>query len=189
MFGPRMPRGDRRMWAEARTLGDLGELMALWLEGKISSRPGYQPRCGPDEETQHLIPTLAALNRAGFLTDSSQPGINERGFDGSWWEQRAWVEGFLADDRLLGRLTRAARAAGAEVLVDSRQSIAVTTVDGQPATTGGGRIPAPYLRLCWGDLHRDAYAAIKRAKRLTIAHRTYGAEGERLWPALRRAVR
>ncbi|MGW1620979.1 DUF6919 domain-containing protein, partial [Streptomyces sp. NPDC002172] len=35
-----MSRSDRRRWRSARTISDLGELMALWLEGTIASRPG-----------------------------------------------------------------------------------------------------------------------------------------------------
>ncbi|GGZ19658.1 DUF6919 domain-containing protein [Streptomyces nitrosporeus] len=37
---PWMSRADRRRWRSARTVADLGELMALWLEGEIASRPG-----------------------------------------------------------------------------------------------------------------------------------------------------
>ncbi|WP_157881130.1 DUF6919 domain-containing protein [Streptomyces griseoruber] len=71
---PWMSWSDRRRWRSAHTVADLGELMALWLEGELRSWPGYMPGCGPDEETTHLIPSLAALNRAGFLTIASQPG-------------------------------------------------------------------------------------------------------------------
>jgi hypothetical protein len=69
-----MPRATRQRWQEASTLRELGELTALWLEGKLDSQPGYVPRVGPDKETTELVAVLARLNRIGYLTDSSQPG-------------------------------------------------------------------------------------------------------------------
>jgi hypothetical protein len=86
---------DYARWGAARTLDELGELTALWLEGRVGSQPGYEPNCGPDPETEHLVPVLARANRAGFVTDCSQPG--QRGV--TWW-QRAAVEGFCDGDTL-----------------------------------------------------------------------------------------
>lgn len=79
---------DRHRWRSAQSLTDLGELMALWLEGGLESRPGYAPG-PPDRETTPLIPVLAACNRAGFLTDNSQPAV-----DPGYPSLRAWVVGF-----------------------------------------------------------------------------------------------
>ncbi|MEW1817762.1 DUF6919 domain-containing protein [Streptomyces diastaticus] len=42
-----MSRADSRRWRAARTPADLGDFMALWLEGGLSSRPGYEPHWGP----------------------------------------------------------------------------------------------------------------------------------------------
>ncbi len=137
---PWMSRSDRRCWRSAQTVADLGALMALWLEGDLRSWPGYMPGCGPDEETAHLVPSLAALNRAGFLTIASQPGEAGVGHDGSWWEQRAAVEGFVSDRTLYHRLLDAAEAADLTVAVHDAQAgvddpaITVTTVDGEPYT-------------------------------------------------------
>ncbi len=60
---------DRQAWAAARDLADADRLTALWLEGAIWSRPAYAPNFGPDPETEPLIATLAAANRAGYLHD------------------------------------------------------------------------------------------------------------------------
>lgn len=80
---PWMPRTDRARWRAARSIADLGHLTALWLEGEVASHPSCAtPNFGPDEETAHLVPVLAAANRAGYLTDNSQPGFIERGSDG-----------------------------------------------------------------------------------------------------------
>jgi hypothetical protein len=65
---------DAARWRAARTLADLGELTAQWLEGKIASIPTVMPGCGPGEESAELIPVLAACNRAGYVTTTSQPG-------------------------------------------------------------------------------------------------------------------
>lgn len=54
---------DRRRWRAPQSVTELGQPMALWLEGEIRSWPGYSPGWGPDEETAHLVPTLAALCR------------------------------------------------------------------------------------------------------------------------------
>jgi len=89
---------DARHWAQARTLRDLGVLMARWMEGDITYQPGYGA-AGPDPETDALIPFLSAANRAGFVTTFSQPG--QPAEDG--WCQRAAVEGFC-DDQLADRL-------------------------------------------------------------------------------------
>ncbi len=99
----RMSKADRGAWQAARTLADLGELTARWLEGSIGSEPGY---CGrPAEETEDLVPVLAKLNRAGFVTSGSQPGLIEPGARGTLAEQRAAVDGF-AGPELAFRLAR-----------------------------------------------------------------------------------
>jgi hypothetical protein len=67
-------RKPQNPWRAARTLPDLGNATADWLEGKTASQPGYAPGHGPDTETTGLIPGLAAANRAGFVTRQSQPG-------------------------------------------------------------------------------------------------------------------
>lgn len=40
---------DLTAWRQARSLPELGELTALWLEGAITSQPGYAPGYGPDQ--------------------------------------------------------------------------------------------------------------------------------------------
>src|SRR6266536_3121043 len=68
------PAGARR-WMSATSLAELGELTALWLEGEIGQAPtNLGPPAG---ETAELIPVLAAVNRAGLVTDCSQPGMSE----------------------------------------------------------------------------------------------------------------
>jgi hypothetical protein len=106
-----MDRETSRRWRAAHTLADYGELTAQWLEGRIPSQPGYQPNCGPDDETLPHVEVLAAINRAGYITDCSQPGIDCIGYDHARWRQRAAVTGFMQMESqavdLLRRLDRA----------------------------------------------------------------------------------
>lgn len=182
-----MKREDRRRWQEAVTLADLGQLMALWLEGRIGSWPGYAANCAPDDETRPLIRPLAALNRAGFVTTCSQPGLSGPGFDGLLWEQRAAVEGFVSDQRLLARLQSAARSVGAEVT--SGRAVTVTTRGGTPYTDFGGRLTRRHMNSMWTGVSKAAWAELESATFLAIAAPEYGPAGERLWPALARATR
>ena len=80
-------------WESAKTLKDLGELTARWLEGAEIEHPGYAGG-GPDPETSPLLPDLVELNRSAFVTDCSQPG--QPIIDGSG--QRAFVAGFCGKD-------------------------------------------------------------------------------------------
>lgn len=90
---PEHTQEARRLQREYRDLR--AKLTAQWLEGKIASVPGCGG--GPDEETEALIPVLAACNRAGFVTTVSRPGEEPTaGYDGELWTQRAAGEGFAA---------------------------------------------------------------------------------------------
>jgi hypothetical protein len=189
---PWMSLSDRRRWQSAATLADLGELMALWLEGEIASWPGYQPGYGPDEETTEtgLVPTLAACNRAGYVTISSQPGEDPApGLDGLIWSQRAAVEGFVKDHDLLRRLVDAAETAALELvltdLLDTDQDgITVTTRDGKPYTAFGGHVDYRDMRTIWPVISAAAFDQVFGALRVTIAAPEYGATGQRLWDVL-----
>ncbi|WP_460074067.1 DUF6919 domain-containing protein [Streptomyces sp. YKOK-I1] len=187
-----MSRSDRRRWRSARTISDLGELMALWLEGKIASRPGYQPRYGPEDETAHLVPTLAALCRAGYITTCSQPGLVGTGVDGLWWEQRAAVELVVTDPKLFHRLVDPAYAAGMFVRINDyrpgggvqEQPVAVTTRDGETVTEFGGRISRADMAIQWPGLDRDLYREVSTGMYVSIVAPEYGTAGEWMWVVL-----
>ncbi|MFE9886860.1 DUF6919 domain-containing protein [Streptomyces scopuliridis] len=184
-----MSRRDRRAWQSATTLADLGELTARWLEGDLGSRPGYTPRHGPDEETADLIQTLAACNRSGFLTDQSQPGISA-GRDG--WRQRAAVQGWIADGRLLADVTAAAHKAGLLVIVhepgaiDDDSYIIATERHGVPHTAFGTPFRREDLHATWGST--AAYLNVLTANTVTVVDPKWG-RNDRLWPALDRLTR
>jgi hypothetical protein len=166
--------------------------MALWLEGEIASWPGYAPGYGPDEETRELIPTLAAANRAGYVTIGSQPGVDpEPGFDGLIWTQKAAVEGFVVDHELLRALVDAAESAGldieiADTLDTGERGIVVTLRGGEPYTGFGGYIDDTNLRhTIWPGIGSGALDQVFGAVRVTLAAPEYGAAaGARVWEVL-----
>lgn len=183
----RKTRADRRRWAAAQTLPELADLMALWLEGELTMWPGYND--GAAEETTALIPTLAAANRGGFLTDQSQPGWDGPGFDGLRWQQRAAVTGFTTDEQLLTRLRQTGEAAGVTVLISHPRLLPVgrgatgTLRGGQPYTHFGEYMPSPILRHIWAGISRPAMAEVLDAWQVCLIDPDIN-RNDRLWPAL-----
>lgn len=203
MRTPWMSRRDCRLWQSANSVADLGELLARWLEGDLKSWPGYETGCGPDPETRRLIPTLVALNRAGYLTTNSQPGLMGPGFDGAWWSQRAAVTGHIADRALLGQLLLAAADHALLTVVTGGQeqywpeSIPVTTRNSETVTDFGAHLGRRDLRCVWPQLgervfaptiNADAFTAVEQAWQVTIVAPDFGASGERMWPVLATAL-
>jgi hypothetical protein len=175
---------SRRVWQQATSLTDLGALMATWLEGGLASRPGYQARCAPDDETRELIPSLAAACRAGFVTTDSQPGLDEHA-RGRHWRQRAAVQGYVADAALLRALTAAASRNGCRVIAHTRHHldrepwVEVTTVDGEVVTAFGERMSRPHLKVQWSGIDRAAFTAVEAAWQVCIYHPAWGPSGTR----------
>lgn len=194
-------RADTALWADARSLADIGELTAQWLEGRIAHQPAYcdpEPgeEPGPDPETVLLVPWLAAACRAGYVTSCSQPGETN-------WKtgencQRAAVEGFCDAAGML-RLTRLGREAGLIVIAHDPSgppgwrlrlrggccrmctrlpgAVPVTCWDGTDETWFGARRPRRDLRhvhVGYGECHRDAVKAICSAWQVTLIDPEWG---------------
>ncbi|MFT5051352.1 MAG: hypothetical protein ACI8QZ_002763 [Chlamydiales bacterium] len=115
-------------WRSATGFQQLGALAADFIEGQLEYFPGWLA-ADIDEETDELVPTLAACNRAGFLTVASQPGrAPYKGFGDHVFAQRAFVAGFAT--------SRAADAIG--VLALDTELI----ISSYPSTDHGGcRVP------------------------------------------------
>lgn len=173
-----------RHWNKARTVADLGTLMADWLEGHIPKRPGYYGTA-TDDETSAILPTLIAANRAGFVTDNSQPGEDATAFDGRRWVQRAAVDGWVADPDLYRQLVAGARRMG--LIVGDGRPVICTEWGGRPHTAFGGSLSGRDLRTIWDGIGREAFAAIRQAPRLTIIDPTWG-ESDRVWRLLRQVT-
>jgi hypothetical protein len=78
-------------WLQAGSVSRLRELTARFIEGTLHAQPNYLAGAVAPE-TEGLVGVLAAINRAGLLTDGSQPGGSVNGF-----EQRAWVSDYATD--------------------------------------------------------------------------------------------
>jgi hypothetical protein len=171
-------REDLRRWQGARTLADLGELTAQWIEGKIGSQPGYHGTT--DIESPEMVPVLAAVNRAGYVTIQSQRGCDGPGFDGARWTQRAAVEGFasheLAEriwsgaplnlhviDRCDKHLPR--------VRISSRYAVTCTWREREERTSFGHHLSRRHLRdphVGYGILAAPALDALCSAHQVTV---------------------
>jgi hypothetical protein len=172
-------------WLGARTLADLGELTAQWLEGKIASIPTVVPCTGPDKETIPLIPVLAAINRAGYITNFSQPGIA-----GDGWIQRASVSGF-ASPVTFAALCGA--VAGADLMITAARAgpedwpttAPVTLSGGGECTWSGGAMSQDAIEDSYGGgtCHPAAVTALRKAWQVTLTDPEWGRD-DVLWPAL-----
>lgn len=199
-----MRPSERKLWQSARTLDDLGDLTAQWLEGRIVGYPGYGDESdpGPDPETQPLITVLAGLNRAGYVTVSSQPGLPPTtGWDGEHWQQRAAVEGF-ADGHTRLALEEAIEGTGL-ILIDhlteprrwwhrfvpgaaawGDDAVCVTaSVEGTEHTWFGGLMSYDTVELCFDEVGRAAFAEVLNAWQVTVLDPEWG-RNDLLWDTL-----
>lgn len=168
-------------WSRATSLADLGQLTADWLEGKIDKNQNGDRFADDDPETTPLVATLVHLNRAGFLTVSSQPWADGRGI-----KQRAAVQGF-ATDRAAAQLTRAARRAN--LIVSEGQWHIVTTAHGKPVCAFGERTRPIDLHAEWAsEISPKAFRQLSAAREIAIIADDWGPRGDRLWGLLATAV-
>lgn len=172
---------DRALWAQARTLEDLGYLMAESLAGELLWAPGgYED--GPDPETTPILNELVWANRHGFLTTDSQPGFTNRpAYDGRPCAQRAAVQGFMNPGRALNRLIDKATKRGLRVFVYPRgtpewksDNMTVTVWDGEPYTWFGHHVDPANLRVQWEGIGLEAFRSLTLATQLTIVDKRYG---------------
>ncbi|MEV7123819.1 DUF6919 domain-containing protein [Kitasatospora griseola] len=174
-----MNRADRKAWRGATDLAGLGELTAQWLEGTRRSRPGYVPGYGPDPETTDtpgLVRALALANRAGFVTEASQPGTDGPDSRQDWWAQRASVSGFVADPQVLTRLSMVAEQYGLLCITHHPDSadpahphgVVATVVNGQEHTWFGAWMEPETVRLVWKGTGPLAVAAAGRAWQVSL---------------------
>jgi hypothetical protein len=174
---------DRDRWYTARSLADLGQLTASFLEGHIGETPTH--RGPPDPETAALVPVLAAANRAGFVTDCSQPG-EPLTADGS--AQCAFVSGY-ADPAVFLRLMTA--AADTDLIItaarpgdEGTRNLATVTLDrGEEHTWAGGVESLIDLQEYYKHCHPEAAAPVLTAWHVNLIDPEYG-RNDVLWPAL-----
>ena len=103
-------------WSEVRTFEELCEVNIRFLRGELPESPcHFGP---PDPETSEIREALIELNRRGFLTTDSQPGILSSPHE----RQRAYVTG-LARDPVAADI--AARELYSDLIVLRFQPVAV----------------------------------------------------------------
>jgi hypothetical protein len=181
-------REDRPVWAAARTVQDLAELTAQWLEGRLQSQPGYYGPVDVDEsDAPGLTATLVAANRVGFLTNCSQCGFDGLDQQGNHWKQYAAVTGFM-DREAAQRLASAIRDYGfAAAAPGMGRPITVTWRNGSPLTSfHTGFTRRVVSSEMYSGCSRKAINAVMRAEVLTIWDPNPGRNT--LWQALASVV-
>jgi hypothetical protein len=186
------PKSCGAPWRRARTLADLGQGVAAWLEGRLEAWPGHASDGGPDAETGPLVPVLAALNRSGHIvTHASQPGYEGPGYGGQW-RQRAGIDAF-ADETGLAVLQDAARAAGLLTAAHRAQRpgpvphVLVTTWNGREHTAFGNHLREREVHRIWTGCHPEAVRAVAAAHQVAVVDPAWGRD-QVLWAALTRAL-
>lgn len=182
-------RAERELWADAHSMADLSELTVQWLERKIDYHPnGYS--WGPDPETDEITPALITLNRAGFVTQNSQPGAEGSSL---YWAQQTSVTGF-GDDSTLTRIRAACENTELVVIahrtpkhpwpfrarLDKGGPLAATTV-------GGNQLTERWIRLQFGGVGDEAYQEILDAWQITVIDPVWGRR-DLLWDTLTSAI-
>jgi hypothetical protein len=139
-----------QQWRDAKTLADLGELTARWIEGSLSYHPCNYGSI--DRETFPLQQRLAEYNRSGLLTTFSQPGES---LDDEGYGQRACLEGY-AQENLAKRIAAAGLYSDLLILIfppgqSGGYQIPITVAEFHPFTWCGG---------CWGEDEIDCFATV-----------------------------
>ncbi|MFJ6579270.1 DUF6919 domain-containing protein [Streptomyces sp. NPDC091368] len=177
------------VWRDARSIADLGQGMAGWLEGRVPNWPGYLSDEFGAEETngaRHLVPVMTALNKAGFVTIDSQPGETGSGF-----RQRASVDGIVHDHSpLLNRLLALQGQGFTVVRGWPKQQHVITEQDGRPFTTfGGWRWRRDDVHHIWRGVGHRAVRELREHGAFVHIYDPVWGRDDRLWPALMGAVR
>ncbi len=170
---------DERLWLQAESMADLCELVARWLEGDVDCHPCYPTPA--DDETTSLVPALAAINRAGFMTENSQPAAGA--------DMRAWVGGLCTED-VVEHLDRLALVSELIILMYPPDSplggvqIPVTSDNGEAFTWVGGAIDAANITWSYGEkCGPGAVAELLTAWSVEVLDPKWGRD-DLLWPAV-----
>ncbi len=180
----RIDRGaSRALWLRASTFQELCELGARFCLGELAHFPGWGVDV-LDAESIELEPVLARLNRSGFLTTCSQPGVDapEREL-----RQRAFVAGF-ADAAWIEVARTRVRAAGLRLAVlepgaELSERIPVTIERGLVRVELGAAPHAAELACFEDDLAPEVLAVLARMPWVAVWDERFGAS-TRLWDAL-----
>ncbi len=166
-------------WEAPLELAELGELNAQWLEGLI-----WGPwQCGApiDDETLPLVPQLATMNRAGYITDFSQPGRRDPDCP-----QRAAVSGYCQEARAECLVTI---SLDSELIVIAHHDssvgylLPVTQCDG----CGFTWLPGPGIGDVWEGIHPQTARRLAECWYMEALDPVWG-RNDRLWPGVLAAL-
>jgi hypothetical protein len=178
-------------WPTARTVADLGELTARFLLGGYPESPTHVGP--PDPETASIRDRLVLVNRAGLVTEGSQPGVIDE-----YGSSRAFVDGFCSL-AVCDTVEQACTRAGLVALVRRPRRPRVPAawprcrypaipvgVDpaGRTCTTVGGFIPTSWLTSFYPRAARTARLA---AWDVTVFDPEWG-RADLLWTTLTGAL-
>jgi hypothetical protein len=171
-----MKRFERKLWRSATTLSDLGDLTARWLDRDIEQHPGYPTKAGPDPETRQIARELAAINRAGFVTYGSQPGVAN-----GLYRQRAAADGFTTPT--IARLLKACSGGRIKVIIHPRtlphrtdysRHIPVTMYGDNVETHFGAHLSKSDIHLDYDLISQAAFDALYDAVQVTVVGLEWG---------------
>lgn len=170
-------------WYDARSLDDLGEFTARWLEGRIARQPGYGGPVDTDEElAPGMTAALAAVNRAGYVTTNSQAGSAR-------YDMTADVHGFTHPGvtwphRLADRFDVTVWIEPPPTLTDDEAD--AVALAWQTNHGGYPGMDAEEIDVWFRDCHPDALTAAHTAWQVTVWDPRPDCND--LWPALAEAV-
>jgi hypothetical protein len=170
-------------WDDARSIDDLARATIAFLRGELNQTPSHG--APPDPETAPLVADLIALNIAGFVTTSSQPGDRD-----PRWPQRAYVQGICSEE-VAARIEMG--LLGTELVVLSFApgstgdgNIAVSLDEGLPFTFLGRRDSAGEAEF-YSNGSSALDAVLADVWSLQVFDPAWG-RNDRLWPTLTAAL-
>lgn len=171
---------EQELWNVPLGLAELGALTARWLEGAIRGPwNGDEP---PDPETIALVPTLAAVNRGGYVTDFSQPGET---YDSG--AQRAAVTGFctFAQADVLAAVSLRSELI---VIVDppyvrGEYELPITQDEWRAFTRLAGRGVFDDPNALWPGCHLQTWKLLQESYYVSICDPQWGRD-DLLWPLI-----
>lgn len=181
----------RRAWSRARSLADLGGLMADWVEGRLPATPTYHGP--PDPETGAIAEVLARVNRAGYVTDYSQTHCDVPRGEGGPRRQRDAVMGFC-DRAMMVLLRNLADEHGLEYRIHrgfvrrrSSEWAITVTMRGTRADDEGRQQDLKDLSWWLAVCSPPAVLALRRAWQVTLVDSQWDRPGH-LWRVLDEAL-
>lgn len=171
-----MSRADRRAWASARTVPDIGARTAQWLSGDLGHGGG-----GYDVPDEDLIPALIAVNNAGFATVGSQPGGVWEDEEGVL-EQRAFADGFI-DPEACEDFKAHLRAVGGLRILEGGIEMVLTRFNGESITIQPDHLIRSDYHSMFAGCSGAAVRAAQRSAYIAVVDWNFG-RNDVLWPAL-----